>query len=117
MTATIDASVVVKWFKENEEFSQESLELLRRIRDFEIKGVMNEWVILEVIRALTKCKYERSKIHEIQHIIESMFDIGALRKITVSEVLPQAAGIASELGFLLTGTGLIIATANYYRQL
>ncbi len=50
---TLDASVVVKWFKKGEAFEDEALWLYQKIRGLEINASTSEWTILEVTRALT----------------------------------------------------------------
>jgi len=68
MTEYIDTSVVVKWFKEGEEYQDEALRLRDRIINFETKFVMIQYGLLELVRALVKAKFPRDNIEEVFQI-------------------------------------------------
>ena len=84
MTECIDASIIVKWFHKGEAFDAESHILLGKIIELEHDFVVNEWVLLEVVRALVKAGYTKQKVNDAFDEIFEMMNIGALRKIPVS---------------------------------
>ena len=57
---TLDASIVVKWFKKGEELEQEALSLRDKILGSKIYTITSEWLLLEVVRALIKVNYPRN---------------------------------------------------------
>ena len=63
MTECIDASIIVKWFHKGEAFDTESHILLEKIIELEHDFVVNEWVLLEVVRALVKAGYTKQKVN------------------------------------------------------
>ena len=58
----LDASVVVKWFKEGEERGAEALALRDRILDLKVSAVSSEWLLLEVARAMVRAGFPRGKV-------------------------------------------------------
>lgn len=110
MTECIDASIIIKWFHKGEAFDTESHILLEKIIELEHDFVVNEWVLLEVIRAMVKAGYLKQKINDAFDEIFEMMNIGALRKIPVSDVLHLAKSI--ELNHSLYAADAVhIATA------
>ncbi len=110
MTECIDASIIVKWFHKGEAFDAESHILLEKIIELEHDFVVNEWVLLEVVRALVKAGYTKQKVNDAFDEIFEMMNIGALRKIPVSDVLHLAKSI--ELNYSLYAADAVhIATA------
>ena len=72
MKHCFDASVAVKWFKDGEIFEEEASELFRRIKDLELEAVGNEWILLEVVRALVKVGYSKEKIDEAFEVLSTL---------------------------------------------
>ncbi len=64
MTECIDASIIVKWFHKGEAFESESHILLEKIIELEHDYVVNEWVLLEVVRAMVKAGYPKPKVND-----------------------------------------------------
>ena len=54
MTEYLDSSILVKWFKKNEEKADEAKQIYQNIKDFKKEFTTSEWTILEVTRALVK---------------------------------------------------------------
>ena len=106
----LDASVVVKWFKKEEEFEDEALTLYKKIRDLEINACTNEWTILEVIRGLTKSGYSNEKVNETYDVLEELFSLGLIKKVYVSPTIALAKNIEYELN-LYAADAVHMATA------
>jgi len=105
MTERIDASIIVKWFHKGESFDAESHILLEKIIELEHDFIVNEWVLLEVVRALVKAGYTKQKVNDAFDEIIEMMNIGALRKIPVSDVLHLAKSL--ELNYSLYATDAV----------
>jgi predicted nucleic acid-binding protein len=58
--------------------------------------VVNEWITLEVVRALVKAGYPKEKVNETFDVLIELMNIGALRKISVSDVIHLAKFIEIE---------------------
>jgi predicted nucleic acid-binding protein len=110
MTECIDASIIVKWFHKGEEFDAESHILVEQIIELEHDFVVNEWALLEIVRAMVKAGYTKQKVNDTFDEIFEMMNIGALRKVPVSDVLHLAKSI--ELNYSLYAADAVhIATA------
>lgn len=110
MTECIDTSIIVKWFHKGEAFDDESHILLEKIIEFEHDFVVNEWALLDVVRVMVKVGYTKIKVNNAFEDIFEMMNIGALRKIAVSDVLHLAKSI--ELNYSLYAAEAVhIATA------
>ena len=110
MTECIDASIIVKWFHKGEAFDAESHILLDNIIELEHDFVVNEWVLLEVVRAMVKAGYTKIKVNNAFEDIFEMMNIGALRKIAVSDVIHLAKSIELN-NSLCSAEAVHIATA------
>ena len=93
MSEYLDTSCIVKWFKEDEEYHEESLKLRERILNFETEFVMSYYGLLELIRALVKSKYPKQKIEEAFQNMYDLYGIGALKNVRIEEVLYLATNI------------------------
>ena len=80
MSEYIDASVIVKWFKEGEEFRKESLKLRERVINFDTEFVMSYYGLLEIVRALVKANFPREIIDDTFQSINDLYNVGALKK-------------------------------------
>mgnify|MGYP001026922826 CR=1 FL=1 len=47
---SVDASVIVKWFKKGEKYEQEALKLRDNVLSTAVSPILSEWVYLEVVR-------------------------------------------------------------------
>ncbi len=110
MSEYLDTSVVVKWFKEGEEYREQSLELRDRIINFDCEFAMSFYGIMELVRALVKSKYPRDKIEDSFQSMMDMYKIDALKSVGIEEVLYRAKDIAIELN-LYAGDALHLASA------
>jgi len=86
----LDASVVVKWFKSGEDKEDLALRLRDEILGFVREAVFNEWLILEIVRALTKAEYSFDDVVSSVHDLRDMHQIDVVRIIPVSGVLNLA---------------------------
>lgn len=106
----LDSSVVVKWFKADEQKVNEAFELYERAKKKGSLFVANEWLVLEVIRGLAKSQVSKEHLRETRDILERMFGSGIIRKISVSEVLGSSGDI--EIGLNLHAADAVhLATA------
>ena len=110
MSEYLDTSCIIKWFKEDEEYHDESLKLRERILNFETEFVMSYYGLLELIRALAKNKYPREKIEESFQSMYDFYGIGALRNVRIEEVLYLVRDIEIELN-LYASDALHVACA------
>ncbi len=97
MSEYLDTSCIVKWFKENEEYYEESLKLRERILNFETEFVMSYYGLLELIRALVKSRYPKERVEESFQSIHDLYEIGALKNVRIEEVLNLAKNIEIKL--------------------
>lgn len=112
MSEYLDTSVMVKWFKEDEEYREQALKLRERVIDLESEFVMCYYGLLELVRALVKADFPRDKIDESFQSINDLYDIGALKSVAIEDVLYQSKEIAIELN-LYAGDALHVASAIY----
>ncbi len=59
MSEYIDASIVVKWFKEEESNYHEAVLLLDRVKELKTDFVMSEYGLLEMVRGLVRSKFSK----------------------------------------------------------
>ena len=105
----LDASVVVKWFKTNEEHTKEAYELYERGID-RTEYVVSEWLILEFARGLLKAEAPKESVSESCRVLETLFSSGIIKLLTVSEVLSLAKDLEIELN-LHAADAVHLATA------
>jgi len=110
MVEYLDASIVTKWFKTDEDYRKEALELRRRIINFESEFVMSYYGLLEVVRALKKNNFPKEVIVDSFQSIADLYDIGALKHVEIKEVLYLAQEIEIELS-LYASDALHVASA------
>ncbi len=107
---TLDTSVIVKWFKEGEEYEKDPLKILEDIKSFKVICVANEWLILETIRALVKAGYSKDKINEAYETLTELMNVNAIRKVSVGDVISHSKSIEYELK-LYAADAVHLATA------
>lgn len=112
MKICTDASVVVKWFKKGEVKEKFALKLKDDILDEKISVVCSEWVLLEVIRALTKIKYPKGKIEDAKLFLLGLEAGGFIEIVSISSVRKLASEIIYKLN-LYASDAVILATAMY----
>jgi len=110
MIVSTDSSVLVKWFKKGEEKEELAMRLKDDVLDERIVLLCNEWVQLEIIRALTKANYSRDKINETRRFLEDIGSLGLIKFVRVSEVKELALEMIYSLN-LYTADAVILATA------
>ena len=114
MIEYVDASVIVKWYKkENEENREEALHLRDRIINFESEFVMSYYGVLELVRALVKNNFPKVEIGEAFQSVTDLYDIGALKSVEIEYVSYLAKEVEIELN-LYAGDSLHVASAIYY---
>ncbi|MFW6197185.1 MAG: type II toxin-antitoxin system VapC family toxin [Thermoplasmatota archaeon] len=97
MKQYLDASVVVKWFKEKEDYRKESLVIRDQVISFESEFVMSHYGLLEVVRALVKNDFPKDVIEDSFQSLYDLYEIGALMTVDLNEVLFLAKEIEIEL--------------------
>ena len=110
MSEYLDTSVIVKWFKEDEEHRKESLKLRERIINFESEFVMSYFGLFELVRALVKKNYPKEKIDESFQNIHDLYEIDALKNAKVEEALYLVKDIEIDLK-LYAGDAIHLASA------
>jgi len=105
-----DSSVLVKWFKKGEEKEELAIRLKDDVLDEKIILLCNEWVQLEIIRALTKANYSRNKIKETKEFLKDIELLGLIRFVKVSDVKDLALEIIYSLN-LYAADAVVLATA------
>jgi len=110
MKECLDTSVIVKWFKENEPHEEEAFAIKEKLNTMNSEMIINEWVLLELVRALVKSGYSKSKIKNAIDYMNGVIDIGAIRVINVSEVIDLAQKYEIEFT-LYAGDAVHLATA------
>jgi len=98
MIEYIDASVVVKWFKEDEPGKDKARKLYERIVDMDACFITSEWSLLEVTRALCKSGYKMDEIKEANEVLRGFMSSGALKMPPVSPSIGLAQKLEMELG-------------------
>jgi predicted nucleic acid-binding protein len=86
MRECLDTSVIVKWFKEEESFEDEAEFIRQSIISFEKEFIINEWVLLEIVRALVKTGYTKKRVNNAIEYMNGLVNTGAIRVVSVSEV-------------------------------
>lgn len=113
MLVSTDSSVLVKWFKKGEEKEELAMRLKDDVIDEKIILLCNEWVQLEIIRALTKANYSQDKIRETKKFLEDIESLGLIRFVKVSEVKGLALELIYSLGlYAADAVGLATAVVN-----
>ena len=106
----LDASVVVKWFKEGERMEGEALALRDGILDGRVSALTSEWLLLEVVRAMVKAGFPREKIDGAFSALKEMVSLGFIEAVPVGEVMGEAKEIEVELS-LFASDSVYLATA------
>lgn len=106
----LDASVVVKWFKEGENFRNEALEILSAAIEGETTCTASEWLTLEVIRALNKAGSSKKDINKTCNTLTEFYECKAIHKIPVTPVIEKAQNLMIELN-LQAADAIHLATA------
>ena len=86
MRECLDTSIIVKWFKEGESYEDEAESIRQNIISFEKEFIINEWVLLEIVRALVKSGYTKKRIDNAIEYMNGLVNTGAIRMISVGEV-------------------------------
>lgn len=110
MKECLDTSVIVKWFKENEPHEEEANTIKEKLNTMESEMIINEWVLLELVRALVKTGFSKLKIENAIDYMNGVIDIGAIRVINVSDVIDLAQKYEIEFT-LYAGDAVHLATA------
>ena len=111
MSEYLDTSIIVKWFKEEDEtYRNEALKLRDRIINFESEFVMSYYGLLELIRAMVKHNYPKESIEEAFQSINDLYEIDGLKNVRMEDVLFLVKEIEIELG-LYASDALHLASA------
>ena len=109
MSEYLDASVVVKWFKEDELDRINAVSLKERIIENESEFFMSRFGLLEVVRALVKAVFQREKIDECAGLIDQLYQLEALKGIPLNDVVGLAKEFEVELN-LYAGDAIHLAS-------
>ena len=97
MKICTDASVIVKWFKKGEAKEKFALKLKDDVLDEKVSLICSEWVLLEVIRALTKIRYPEEKIKDAETFLLGLEAGGFVEIVNISSVRKLASEIIYKL--------------------
>jgi len=98
MSEYLDTSVIVKWFREeDEERRKEALILRDRIINFDSEFVMSYYGLFELIRAMVKHNYPKERVEEAFQSLNDLYEIDALKNVRLEEVLFLVKEIEIEL--------------------
>lgn len=109
-TITIDASIVVKWFKKGETHEQEALSVREEIFTTKVHAIAPEWLYLEVIRALVKIGYPKNKIEEAYASLREAASLDLIEVVPMNRFLDKAREAEIELK-LFASDSTYLATA------
>ena len=110
MKICTDVSVVIEWFKKGEIKGRFALKLKDDVLDEKVSLICSEWVLLEVIRALTKIRYPEEKIKDTETFLLGLEAGGFVEIVNVSSVRKLASEIIYKLN-LYASDAVILATA------
>ncbi len=113
MSEYVDASVVVKWFHEGEEYREQALDIRNRIIDFDSEFVMSYYGLLEVIRAMVKNGFPKKVIEDSFESLNDLFEIGALKSVDLDEVIFLAKDVEIELNLYASDAVHIASAINH----
>ncbi len=106
----IDSSVIVKLFRKGEEYERESLKLRDEILSSTVNPIVCEWAYLEVVRALVKAGYPKTKIIQAYKILKEMAELDFINTVSVHNLLEKAKDLEVELN-LYASDAVNLATA------
>ena len=106
----LDASVVVKWFKEGEDHEGQALALRDRILELKVSAVSSEWLLLEVVRAMVRAEFPGEKVEGAYSALREMVSLGFMELVHVGEVLDGAKNVMMNLS-LYASDAVYLATA------
>lgn len=89
--------MVVKWFKEREEWEREALELREMILSSKIQAACSELLPLEVCRGLVRAGFPGEKVRGASSILNDMADSGFIEASPVSGILKDSEEIVIDL--------------------
>ena len=112
MSEYIDASIIVKWFKEDESYFDESNALLQRVVKMNTSFVMNSYGILEVIRALVKANVSQKYIQDAFQNLSDLYGIGAIKNIPLESILHLSKDIEIDIN-LYASDAVHVASAIF----
>lgn len=107
---SLDASVLVKWFKKGEENEEWAMKLKDKVLSREIVPIVNEYVFLEIVRAMKKAGFPKTKIVETARFLEDLEILNYVNVVTVKEVRNLAIELIHELN-LYASDALVLATS------
>jgi len=93
----LDASIVVKWFKEDEDLREESLEILRQAGKKPGNYAASEWLVLELVRGLIKAGIDEEIIRSDYAVMKALSMRGMLTEVPVSIVTDLAKDLEINL--------------------
>jgi len=107
-----DVSVVIEWFKKGEIKGRFALKLKDDVLDEKVSLICSEWVLLEVIRALTKIRYPKEKIRDAETFLLGLEAGGFVEIVNISSVRKLASEIIYKLNLYALDT-VILAIVLY----
>lgn len=97
MKEYFDTSIVVKWFKKNEDHHDESIKLRDRIFDPETDIIMSSYGLLELVRAQVKGKFPQKVIHDVFSVMLGLYDTMVIQNVPIEAILHLTKDIEVKL--------------------
>ncbi|MBS7247217.1 MAG: type II toxin-antitoxin system VapC family toxin [Candidatus Jordarchaeales archaeon] len=115
MEICVDSSVIVKWFRVGEEHEREALRLRDETLSAKFTLIISEWTYLEVVRALVKANYPKTKILQAYNLLREMASLGFMEAAPLSGLLDKARDLEVDLD-LYASDAVNLAVAVLYSR-
>lgn len=87
---TLDTSVIVKWFRKEDD--REYALLIREwITEDSVEAVVSTITLTELARALMKAKWKKADIYELLELLDDIIRLGGIDLIHVDDLIAQNA--------------------------
>jgi predicted nucleic acid-binding protein len=97
MSEYLDTSVIVKWFREEEDYHDKAMLILDRIRSMESMYLTSSLTVLELTRALVKAGESEERIRNASDMLKDFFEIGAIERAGMDNVVNIALDLQIDL--------------------
>ncbi|MBS7651045.1 MAG: type II toxin-antitoxin system VapC family toxin [Candidatus Bathyarchaeia archaeon] len=94
---SLDASIVVKWFKKGEAHERQALKVRDDIFTMKVHAIAPELLLLEVVRALVKIGYPKLKIEGAYSTLKEAASLNLIELAPMCGLLDKAKEVEVEL--------------------
>ncbi len=85
---TLDISVIVKWFRKEDD-REYALLIREQITEDAVETVVSTIVLTELARALMKAKWKKADIYELLQLLDDIIRPGGINLIHVDDLVAQ----------------------------